>query len=219
MQVSMWFQRRLYYIALLGNLKAFMVLAAGVIAPPPPKLLPPDAPNAAAVASRHEEDLKFASFARRSLGRHCALVLELAILKAKGVGDGPEARAWLEETGLLGPGEWAATGVKGQRQLVVISWMASALRQCVARGVLEANASVPLLSLCVDARRNSSDMMDRSLFDVYVDVAAAAPPSLVALFAEDWRDVTSVINSLPLQLPRNSHASPLSQKNLLPSPL
>ena len=40
------------------------------------------------------------------------------------------------------------------------------MRQCVERGVLDPHAQAPLLSLCVDARRNSSDMMDRSLFDV-----------------------------------------------------
>ena len=139
----MWYQRRLYYVALLGNLKAFMVLVAGVVAAP--RLYAPAfTPSVATTAPRPEtreggDDAaaaaeveragakRFASFARHTMERHCGLILELAILKAKGVGDSPQAREWLEAKGLLEGGEWSRS-VPGQRQLSAVSWLASSVR-------------------------------------------------------------------------------------------
>mmetsp|Transcript_19497 Transcript_19497/g.38624 ORF Transcript_19497/g.38624 Transcript_19497/m.38624 type:complete len:453 (+) Transcript_19497:108-1466(+) len=156
--VTRWYQRRLYYIALIGNLKAFIVLTGSML----------DVPITMQAGPQRDELALQAQSARRTLGRWCCLAFELAILKCRNQMDTPEARQWLEEKGLLSGldgNEWDLM-VPGARQLTVVSWMGRMLRQCDEKGLLCKHSIEQFMHLLERARSNSSDMMDRTILDI-----------------------------------------------------
>jgi hypothetical protein len=150
--VNRWYLRRLYYIALIGNLKAFVIIANGYIAVP--------------MNQEGNNDLEWkASNARETLGRYIMLLFEFATLKCRGHMDTNEGREWLVERGFLKENEWELM-VPGARHLTILSWVATVLRKCAEVGVLNPDCLHELNHLIERARSNSSDMMDRTLYDI-----------------------------------------------------
>jgi len=149
--VTRWYQRRLYYIALIGNLKATLVLAAGFVVAP---------------ASGSSDAQATAAAARATIGRYCRLCMELAWLKGRSTSEAPASRAYLFSKGLLtSDAEWHLM-VPGARQLSVLAWLGQVLNQCAHAGCLERTVLVQFCSLIERARSNSSDMMDRTILDI-----------------------------------------------------
>ena len=202
--VNQWYKRRLYYIALLGNLKCFIVIMNGILAAPAHKGWEQAGPA-------HEEMKVDAATARATLSRYAVLVLELAILKQRGHQDSPEGRAWLETEGCVDArkAEWERM-VPGTRHLTVLSWMVTVLRQCFDKGLLRELHT--LLDLVEKARSNSSDMMDRTLYDmpfayhhlvvVIVKVLIYSVAILMGAIASGSQDATSTGGNIPLEQPR-----------------
>jgi hypothetical protein len=196
--VSRWYQRRLYYIALIGNLKALLVLAEAFIAAPP----------TGHEGSLHDQEdtratsqrlLQAAADARRTIARYAVLAFELAMLKQRGHIDTEIGRRWLSDEGLLleetaskvdraaptlappaqtarakRPSEWDLM-VPGARHLTVLAWISTIFRKCLHMGLLPDGALPELCHLIERARSNSSDMMDRTICKML-----ACPPACLS---------------------------------------
>ena len=93
--VTRWYQRRLYYIALIGNLKALLVIAEGFVAVPHTEI--------SSSSSSCTARAKAASDARRTVARYVVLAFELAMLKQRGHIDTILGREFLEQEQLLLP--------------------------------------------------------------------------------------------------------------------
>jgi hypothetical protein len=201
--VTRWYQRRLYYIALIGNLKALLVIAEGFVAVPHTEI--------SSSSSSFTARAKAASDARRTVARYVVLAFELAMLKQRGHIDTILGREFLEQEQLLLPrsrpipsqyppphhaqhqhqhqhqqhtphhdhvtsssssssgdddvDEWSLM-VPGARHLTVLSWLATLFRKCRHAGLLPDGALPELCHLLERARSNSSDMMDRTIYDL-----------------------------------------------------
>ena len=165
--VTRWYQRRLYYIGLLGNCKALVVLVHGFLAVPHTEAEALGGRVGGAEQATHDARLTAASKARHSIARHIVLCFELAMLKQRGHMDSIVGKKYLEDQGLLIPEspEWSLM-VPGARQLTVLSWISATIRKCQALGFLSEGIVTELSALITKARSNSSDMMDRTIYDL-----------------------------------------------------
>jgi len=146
--VAKWMARRTRYIALVGELKAFLVIMAGTIK-----------------GSSIEKE-KMASECRDTLVRYSKLTLDLAVLKCRGHMDTDRGKQWMIEEGLIvSEKEWELM-VPGARQHSVISWMATLLTKAVDEGLLTPETQAELNALFVPLRSNASDMLDPIMLDV-----------------------------------------------------
>jgi len=151
--VSRWLSRRSTYIALVGGLKSLLIMVAGVVHP-------------------HEqgepelERSKMATALRRTITRYASLMLELAVLEARGQMEESIGKGWLEQQGLLtGEAEWALM-CPGQRHLSVLSWLNHSLSKSVAQGLVSADEHAQLMTLMVTVRSNTNDMMNCTVLDL-----------------------------------------------------
>ena len=176
--VTRWYQRRLYYIALLGNMKAFVVLVMGLLENPEARKGVPEEELHPSCSPRQ---LKAAHDARCSFARYSVLVLELAMLKQRGHMDSEEGLQFLMKEKLVtSRAEWAMM-VSGARHLTILNWMAHLLRRCKNVGIL--HDLEQLTSLIERARSNSSDMLDPTIYDFpYVSHSSALPCFRVFIF-------------------------------------
>jgi len=146
--VAKWMARRTRYIALVGELKAFMVIMSGTI------------------RGTSIEKKRMAAECRRTLVRYSMLTLDLAVLKCRGHMDTDRGKQWMIEEGLIvSEKEWDLM-VPGARQHSVINWMATLLTKAVNEELLTPQTQAELNALFIPMRSNASDMLDPIMLDV-----------------------------------------------------
>ena len=185
--VTRWYQRRLYYIALIGNLKAFTVLVMGLLEQPErPRGTKgvrgmPSPPEEELYSGPSLEQLQFARQARTTFARYVVAVLEFAILKQRGHMDTEEGFNYMSKEQLVMSREEWDMMVPGARHLTVLNWMTHLMRKCKNAGVL--SELDQLTNLIERGRSNSSDMLDPTIYDLpyvsaahFVTIDSSTPP-------------------------------------------
>ena len=106
----------------------------------------------AGVVHPHEEGdpdlkrVKMAADLRRTITRYASLILELAVLEARGEMEESKGKDWLEQQGLLaGEAEWSLM-CPGQRHLSVLSWVNHSLSKSVTQGLISAEEHAQLMT-------------------------------------------------------------------------
>lgn len=108
MSVSTWKERRTDYASLCGNTRNLLLN----------------------IGSLFPDKCSFSDTPKETCSRWALLAFELAVLKSRGHMDSPQGRQYLEEAGVLKPGEWDLLA-NGDRHSASLYWLQVCVYVCV----------------------------------------------------------------------------------------
>ena len=158
--VGAWKERRTNYASLCGSIRNLVLQLASLLP------IPEDGAKGELAETR------------RTLGRWTILAYELAVLKARGAMDSPEAQQFLLSKGLLLAGEWERM-VPGDRHTTVLFWVQALFKRCVDQG----HTSLLELQLVANAVRPRTDRIYRRQYHNrdHISCGSSVPHHILAI--------------------------------------